>query len=159
MLGHCAQCPYRKMKKIFIIALILRLICLYLFRNVTNYDLQSYLQVGELTSKGINIYPDISNLHHPYFPFFLYFEAIAYRIGQIGLISQISPILTIKLILIFFDLGINYLVYLLSKKDLKTAFLYAINPVTILITTLHGQFDAIPVFFVLLTIYILLVAY
>ncbi len=155
MLGHCAQCPYRKMKKIFIIALILRLICLYLFRNVTNYDLQSYLQVGELTSKGINIYPDISNLHHPYFPFFLYFEAIAYRIGQIGLISQISPILTIKLILIFFDLGINYLVYLLSKKDLKTAFLYAINPVTILITTLHGQFDVIPVFFVLLTVYLL----
>ena len=132
------------MKKIFIIAVIIRLISLYLFRNITNYDLQSYLQVGELTLKGINIYPDIANLHHPYFPLFLYVEAMAYKIGQIELI---------KIILILFDLGILNLTYLLSKKNLKTAFLYAINPVTILITTLHGQFDVIPVFFILLAIY------
>jgi hypothetical protein len=137
------------MKKIFFIALIIRLICLYLFRNVTNYDLQSYLQVGELTLKGINIYPNVANLHHPYLPFFLYVEAVAVWMGQIGVIS------IIKFINIIFDLGIFYLVYLLSKNNLKTAFLYAINPVTILITTLHGQFDVIPVFFILLAIYLL----
>ena len=139
------------MKKIFIIALVIRLICLYLFRNVTNYDLQSYLQVGELTLKGVNIYPDVANLHHPYLPFFLYVEALAVYFGQ----SKIIVITLIKVINIIFDLGILQLIYLLSKKNLKTCFLYAINPVTILITTLHGQFDVIPVFFILLTIYLL----
>ncbi len=139
------------MKKIFLLALIIRLIGLYLFRNVSNYDLQSYLQVGELTLKGINIYPDIANLHHPYLPFFLYVEAMAVWLGR----SKIIVITIIKFINIIFDLGILNLVYRLSKKNLRTAFLYAINPVTILITTLHGQFDVIPVFFILLAIYLL----
>jgi len=139
------------MKKIFILAIIIRLVCLYLFRNVTNYDLQSYLQVGELTLKGVNIYPTIANLHHPYLPFFLYVEALAVYLGQ----SKIIVITIIKFINIIFDLGILYLVYLLSKKNLRTAFLYAINPITILITTMHGQFDVIPVFFILLTLYLI----
>lgn len=139
------------MKKILILGLVIRLICLYLFRNVTNYDLQSYLQVGELTLKGINIYPDIANLHHPYLPFFLYLEAFAFYLKRF----IIDPIIVIKIINVIFDLGILYLVYLLSKKNIKTAYLYAINPVTILITTLHGQFDVIPIFFILLTIYLL----
>jgi len=143
------------MKKIFIFALLIRLISLYLFRNVSNYDLQSYLQVGELTLKGINIYSDVANLHHPYIPFFLYVEALAIRISQIGPMKLIGPIGFIKIILVTFDLGITYLMFLLSKKNLKTTFLYAINPVTILVTTLHGQFDVIPVSFILLTIYFL----
>ena len=143
------------MKIIFITTLLIRLICLYLFRNVSNYDLQSYLQVGELTLKGINIYPDVANLHHPYLPFFLYVEALAYHIGQMRLMRQMGSILIIKTILSIFDLGVTYLIYLLSKKNLKTTFLYAVNPVTILITTLQGQFDVIPVFFILLAIYLL----
>ncbi len=138
------------MKKIFLVALVIRLICLYLFRNVSNYDSQSYLQVGELTLNGINIYPSFANLHHPYLPFFLYIEAMAFYLGRRGVII-------IKLINTIFDLGILYLVYLLSKKNFKKTLLYAINPVTILITTLHGQFDVIPVFFILLSIYLFIV--
>ena len=143
------------MKKIFLLAVIIRLICLYLFRSVSNYDLQSYIQVGELTLKRIDIYPFIANLHHPYLPFFLYVEAAAIKLGQTSLMSQIGSTIIIKALLIVFDLGIIYLVYLLSMKNQKTTFLYAINPVTILITALHGQFDVIPVFFILLTIYLL----
>ncbi len=139
------------MKKIFILAILVRLVCLYLFRNITNYDLQSYIQVGELTLKGINIYPEIAKLHHPYLPFFLYFEASAIWLSE----SKIMALAIIKIMNILFDLGILYLVYLLSKKNLKTTFIYAMNPVTILITTLHGQFDVIPVFFILLAIYLL----
>ena len=151
IVGNRHACSVRQMKKIFLLALVIRLISLYLFRNVTNYDLQSYLQIGELTLKGINIYPDAANLHHPYLPFFLYLEALAYSLGR----SEIIIITIIKIINIIFDLAIVQLVYLLSKKSLKTAFLYAINPVTILITTLHGQFDVIPIFFILLAIYLL----
>jgi len=138
-------------KKIIFLALILRLLGIFLFRNVDNYDLQSYLQVGELTLKGINIYPKVANLHHPYFPFFLYLEAISYWFGQ----SKINAIIIIKIINIIFDLGNLYLVYLLSKKNLKASFLYAVNPVSILIFCLHGQFDAIPLFFLLYSLYLI----
>ena len=139
------------MKKIVLLALIVRLICLFVFRNINNYDLQSYQQVGELTLNKINIYPDIANLHHPYLPFFLYLEAFALYFKKIS----VSPIIILKLINIIFDLGNLYLVYQLSKKNLKTAFLYALNPVTILITTLHGQFDTLPIFFLLLSLYLI----
>ena len=103
-----------------------------------------------MTLKGENIYPGFASLHHPYLPFFLYVEAAAAWMGQ----SKIIVITIIKIINIIYDIGILYLVYLLSKKNLKTAFVYALNPVTILVTTLHGQFDVIPVFFILLTIYL-----
>lgn len=97
----------------------------------------------------------MANLHHPYLPFFLYIEALAFHLGSLGGLGKFGTIAIIKIINIIFDLVIVQLVYLLSKKNLKTAFLYAINPVTILITTLHGQFDIIPIFFILLTIYLL----
>lgn len=62
-------------------------------------------------------------------------------------------IIILKFINVIFDTGITYLIFLLSNKDLKKTLFYAINPVTILITTLHGQFDIIPIFFVLISIY------
>jgi Gpi18-like mannosyltransferase len=42
----------------------------------------------------------------------------------------------------------------LSKKNLNTTFLYALNPITIICTNIHGQFDVIPIFFLLLGIYL-----
>ena len=139
------------MKKILLLALLIRLVSIYLFRNITNYDLESYFEVGGLTLRRVNIYPQIANLHHPYFPFFLYLEAISLYLGK----SKLIMIMIIKIINVFFDLGILFLVYKISKNNLNKAFLYAVNPVTILITTLHGQFDVIPVFFILVSIYFL----
>jgi len=69
--------------------------------------------------------------------------------------QKIIVLIVIKVINAIFDLGITYLVYLLSNKNLKTAFLYAINPVSILIFAIHGQFDAIPLFFLLLSLYLI----
>jgi hypothetical protein len=142
-------------KKIILLALAIRVIGIIIFRNVDNYDLQSYLQVGELTLKGENIYPKIANLHHPYFPLFLYVEALGACLGRLGGLGRLGTILILKLIVSLFDLGNVYLVYLLSKKNLNTAFLYAINPVLILIFTLHGQFDAIPIFFFLYSLHLI----
>lgn len=141
------------MKKIFILALFLRLIIILLSQNIDNYDLQSYFLIGKLTSKRIDIYPDAANLHHPYFPAFLYIESLGYLLGKLGGFGRLGTILIIKFIISLFDIGNIYLVYLLSNKNLKKAFLYAINPVSILIFAFHGQFDSIPIFFLLLAIY------
>ncbi len=142
------------MKRIFLLALVLRLIGIFIFRNIDNYDLQSYSQVGELTFKNINIYPKIASLHHPYFPVFLYIEAFAFWLERLGGFGRLGVIAILKVIISFFDLGNLIFVYLLSNKNLKAAFLYAINPVSVLIFTLHGQFDAIPLFFLLFTFYL-----
>ncbi|GIW64859.1 MAG: hypothetical protein KatS3mg092_0792 [Patescibacteria group bacterium] len=135
---------------ILILGFFLRLLTIFVFKNIDNYDIQSYYLVGKSIFEGIKIYPDIAKLHHPYLPFFLYIEYFAYIIGKNKLIISII----IRFVNTFFDIGNIYLIYLLSKSY-KKAFLYAINPISILIFCLHGQFDAIPIFFLLLTIYFL----
>ncbi|GAB4219289.1 MAG: hypothetical protein Fur009_4710 [Candidatus Microgenomates bacterium] len=135
---------------ILTLGFLLRLFTIFAFKNINNYDLQSYFLVGKLTSQGVNIYPNIAKLYHPYLPFFLYIEALAYNIGK----SQETVSIIIKLINTLFDLGNIYLIFLISK-NLKKTLLYAINPVLILTFSLHGQFDAIPIFFLLLAIYYL----
>ncbi|MCX7589621.1 MAG: hypothetical protein N2Z85_01625 [Patescibacteria group bacterium] len=131
------------------IGFLLRIFVIFLSLNINNYDLKSYFIVGESVFKKINIYPNIANLHYPYFPFFLYIEALSYFIGK----NQIIVSIIIKLINSFFDLLNIYLVYLLSKNKKKT-FFYSINPISILIFCFHGQFDALPIFFLLLSLYL-----
>lgn len=137
------------MKKIFLFALIIRLIGIFVFSNIDNYDLRSYFQVGGMTLRSQNIYPEVAGPHHPYFPFFLYLESLVVFFGQ----SKFASVILMKLIINLFDLGNVYLVYLLSKKNLKKALIYSVNPVSFLISTLHGQFDSIPLFFLLAGIY------
>src|SRR3989339_868355 len=138
------------MRKIIILGLVIRVGVIFLSLNFTNFDLNSYLKVGQLTLQGMNIYPETARVHHPYFPFFLYIEAFAIYLKQL----YIHPILFIKTLIIAFDTGIIYLVYLLSNRNLKSTFAYAINPIAILICGFHGQFDSIPLFFLLLAIYL-----
>ena len=140
------------MRKIYFIAIFFRLLIIFFSQNVSNFDLQSYKKVGEFTLKQINIYPQIAKIHHPYFPFYLYFEALAIFLNNH---FGINYTLFLKFINLIFDLGIIYLVYRLSNKSLKTTFLYSINPISILIFFFHGQFDVIPLFFILLSIYFL----
>ncbi len=61
----------------------------------------------------------------------------------------------IKVVLLLIDMCNVYLVYLLSKRNIPIAFLYAINPITIMITAIHGQFDVLPIFFLLCALYLL----
>lgn len=140
------------MIKIFIIATFCRLLVIFFSQNISNFDLLSYKKIGELTLQQINIYPQIAKIHHPYFPFYLYVEALAiffnHRFG-------ISYIFFLKFINLIFDLGIIYLIYHLSNKNLKITLFYSLNPISILIFFFHGQFDVIPLFFILLSIYFL----
>jgi len=138
--------------KIFIIATLFRLLIIFFSQNISNFDLLSYKKIGELTLQHINIYPQIAKIHHPYLPFYLYFETLAIFLNnRVG----INYIFFLKFINLIFDLGIIYLIYLLSNKNLKTTFFYFLNPISMLIFFFHGQFDVVPLFFILLTIYLL----
>lgn len=137
---------------VVLVALLLRFGLLFAFNGITNFDLYSYEKIGQLTLQHIPIYPLEALKHHPYFPFFLYIESLAVYLASYG----ISAIFTIKTILILFDIGILCLVYLLSKKSTVVALLYALNPISILTVAVHGQFDAIPLFFLLFGVYMFL---
>jgi len=140
------------MLKILIFSIFLRLLTIFFSKNISNYDLSSYKKIGDLTLQKTNIYPQVSQSHYPYFPFYLYFQALAVFFNNR---FRINYIFFLKFINLIFDLLTIYLIYLLSGKNLKIVFYYAINPISILIFYLHGQFDVIPLFFILLSFYLL----
>ena len=163
-----------RLKNILLIAILIRFILVVFSMNLTNIDLKAYQLVGELTLESRSVYPQFSPLYYPYFPLFLYFEAIAVYFNHYLLTISFW----IKIVILFFDIGNIYLIYLLSnnsplsrsipprrwykkyKSDLlrggiTAAWLYAINPVILLVSFFHGQFDIIPLFFILLSIVIL----
>ncbi len=127
---------------IIIIAFLIRLSGIMISRNINNYNLQSYDLIGNLILKGVNIYPEQARLHFPYFPFFLYIEAITSYLGTF-LLNQAT---LLKLVFIFFDVGIIIVLHKISTKS-NYALLYAVNPISPLVSSIHGQFDSIPLFF------------
>jgi len=135
------------LKKVFAIGLAIRVCILVISWDISNYDLQSYHMVGEMTLSGQSIYPEIALFRYPYVPFFLYLQAAAvlFRPFDIGIL---------KLVIIAFDVGIIILLGEWFKKK-SAALFYALSPIPILIAAFHGQFDSVPLFFLLLAILLL----
>lgn len=132
----------RKLVGICVITFLMYFAVSSLISPYPNFDSDSYKIMGNLTLKGQSVYPDPALSRHPYLPLFLYFEAITQAVSSF---LKIPQILIIKIILTFFHLLSIYAIYVLSKKNLKTTFLYSINPVSLLIIAFHGQFDIIPI--------------
>lgn len=132
-------------------SLIVHLALIALSAPYPNYDTHSVQIVGEKILRGINIYPTIAMSRHPYFPLFLYFEA-----GSLLLSTKLfSQVILLKLLFSLANLAVIYLIYILSKKNILLTLLYAFNPISLLIICFQGQFDSIPVFFILLSIHFL----
>ncbi len=136
----------------FILSFIIRGAIILFSKNINNFDLSSYILVGKALFEGKSIYPQIAINRYPYFPFFLYFQLFAYFLEKK---FTFSSIVFFKLIINLFDLGNALLIYKLTKKNFKKTTFYLFNPVSILIFCFHGQFDAIPLFFFLLSLYLL----
>ncbi len=132
-------------KKSVVLGFILRIFFVGISIGIINYDLQSYQIIGAVTRDGIPIYPELALFRYPYVPFFLYLQTLA---------TFVKPydIIFIKLVIVLFDTAIIYLLHLLTKKK-QVPLLYAINPISIFISSIHGQFDAIPLFFLITAIY------
>lgn len=146
----------KRIKQIFtnvtfclVVGLIIRLIVSFLFYKIHNNDVDAFSIVGNATLSAINSHTTPTT-SLPYFPLLIYLNALSvFLMHQFG----INNILLTKIFFSFFDVGIVYLIYLLDHKKTINSWLYAINPISIMITCIHGQFDAIPLFFLLLAIY------
>jgi hypothetical protein len=112
-----------------------------------NYDFDSYCIVGRLVSESKNVYANTSRYN--YGPMFLYIQGLCYKL------SLLTPnyLLTYRLLIVFIlclgDIGIACFLY--KKYSPAIAFVFFLNPVSIIITGYHNQFDNLAVWAALLS--------
>ncbi len=140
---------------IIIIALAVRLLVTLFVSSVANHDITFRHAIADLIVKKDNIYfmPEDGKgeFSTAYFPLSHYLDAAVLSLEKYGV--PFAP--TSKIVFSLFDIGIVLILAKLKSDKNKTALLYALNPVSIMVTNIHGQFDVSSVFFILLSIYLL----
>lgn len=115
-----------------------------------NYDFESYCIVGDIAGHLHNVYAQTARYN--YGPIFFCLLGFLYRISF--LISS-DPILTYRVLVVsvltLADLGIAF--YIADRKNIKYALIFFLNPVSIIITGFHNQFDNIAVLSALCSLY------
>lgn len=114
-----------------------------------NYDWESYCIVGEISSNFRNVYAETSRYN--YAIIFSCIQGLLYKISQIRpknyeIIYRVLIVSTLTLA----DLGITY--YIAIKHSLKKSLIFFLNPVSIIITGYHNQFDNIAILLALLMV-------
>lgn len=118
-----------------------------------NFDFDSYCVVGEIVSHGGNVYAETARYN--YGPVFSCIQGSLYFFAYIcsgltgGDLQLIFRCLIVSLLTLT-DLGIFLLI--LKEKGIKVAAFFFINPISIIISGYHNQFDNIAVLLALLAI-------
>lgn len=111
-----------------------------------NFDFESYCIVGELASSLKNVYEN--TYRYNYGPLFLIIQGIFYFVASHVSVDYIS---TYRVFIVFFlmlgDLGIS--VFLKKKYSFWSAVFFFLNPISIIISGFHNQFDNIAVLLML----------
>lgn len=133
-------------QKTFIIIVCIGIILRFLVSCIGhNYDFESWTIVGKIVSTGGNVYNETERYNYsPFFSIILGFfnsmsfgNLIIFRFLIIGLLTLA-------------DIGISYILY--KKYGLYIAILFFLNPISIIITGYHNQFDTLAIFFGLVAI-------
>lgn len=144
-------------KKIIIIGLIIRIFLSVIFHG--SFDVDNAHYFADLLACGKNIYLYSSYNYTPFWSFFVYLIDIVHYFSNLPFYFLIKiPSIIADLFIIHF---ISKLVYLLTKDNkasISASLAYATNPVSLIITSLHGQFDSIPLAFILASIYYLIIS-
>ncbi len=141
---------------ILFLALCLRV--LFVVVATDNIDVQNYARVADIVEKhgGAALYTETTGIY-PYPPVWMRVEVLA---AQVADRFEGSYSLLVRLPIVLADLLIVALLaaWQARKRNtrwLSAAFVYAINPVALIVTCFHGQFDAIPIAFLLMALYLL----
>ena len=114
-----------------------------------NYDWESYCIVGKIFSNLGNVYAETNRYN--YGMIFFCIQGLLYRISQIKpdsyeIIYRVLMVVTLTLA----DFGITF--YIAKKFSLRKALIFFLNPISIIITGYHNQFDYIAISLALLTL-------
>jgi len=143
---------------VVMLALAVRLVPAVAFKlapgALVNFDIDSYRIVGNLLRSGQDVYSEPAR--YPYLPFQMYFSAAAswlasHNAGPFDLLVKLPQILADAaipaLLLTFRGKGVT------RERAVGAAAIYAVNPLSTLVVSVHGQFDSIPAFFALLAVW------
>lgn len=136
---------------IFFLAILIRFIPAVFFPFGSGYDITAFKWAAGQIQSQADIYQNLNFRHQ-----FAFFPAFALLLNELLKInSPIGlPFLFIeKFPIIFFDSLIAALIFKISR-DLKSGLLYAISPISLIVGAYLGQFDSIPLFFFLLSLYL-----
>lgn len=111
-----------------------------------NYDFESYCIVGDIAGHFQNVYAQTDRYN--YGPIFFCIQGFLYRLSYLfsGDPMQTYRVLMVS-VLTFADLGIAYFVAV--KKNVNYAILFFLNPLSIIITGFHNQFENLAIILVL----------
>jgi len=144
---------------IVIIGLLVRVVPAFFSETGTNYDIESYYLVSEHVVNLEDVYTAEDTItRHPYLPLQMYWIGGARILSHFSNISFTSMV---RLLPILADAAISILIFFFVKQKTDTnsgfyaSMLYALNPISVYVSAYHGQFDAIPVLSILLSIYLL----
>lgn len=114
----------------------------------SNYDFESYQIVGRIISEGGNVYAQTSRYNYAFL--FSLFQGVGYSACS----HLIEKVLTFRIYIVSFltlaDLGIAF--FLKETVSEKAALYFFLNPVSVIITGFHNQFDNIAVFLALMSV-------
>lgn len=117
-----------------------------------NYDFESYCIVGEIAGNSRNVYAETSRYNYGFI--FFCIQGFLYRIAQFAEVKSGDWILVyrilIVLVLTMADIGITC--FIAWRYSMKKALLFFLNPISVIITGYHNQFDNIAIFLALLSI-------
>lgn len=138
---------------VVLLALLIRIVATQVFLPVENHDIKFRRDVGTNILAGKNIYyePDTGHYTTFYLPLFHAIDAGALALEQF----HIPQMGTLKLIFSLFDVGIVILLAKMIRDNHMTALLYALNPISVMITNVHGQSDVLAAFFLLFSTYLM----
>ncbi len=135
---------------IFLLAFAIRFF--FGYATFGSIDIVNFKIYGTEVVAGSNLLP------MPYFPFIYFLVTFSEFISRYFLLPFA---ICYKIIAIFFDSLIAVLIFQVGnlkkielKKNLLITLIYIFCPVSILITSIHGQFDAIVIFFLILILII-----
>lgn len=142
---------------VILVALLVRLVPLLLLPVGAGYDIDSFRLVSDAFLKGEEVYTSAARGRHPYLPMQMYIT------GFTAYLSTITPlpfIIWLKLPSVLADILITSIIFRAFRrwgesepKAVLAALLFAINPISVLVSSYHGQFDSIPVLLLILAWY------
>ena len=106
-----------------------------------NYDFGSYLIVGELVSKGRNVYAH--TFRYNYSPLFSLIQGLFYNISGSSAVS--AGIYRTLFVLLMTSADIIAFIYIIRKRDLLCGAFFFLNPITIITSGYLLQFDILAV--------------
>ncbi len=140
-----------------VLALLVRLVPAIILPVGAGFDIESFKLTAEALLSGKDVYTSAAIGRHPYLPFQMYSIGLAMFASRS---TGLPFVVLVKFSPIAADVVITALIWFIAVKKGWSqvtawwlALLYALNPVAILITAYHGQFDSIPVLLLLIAWY------